>query len=83
MAVVRVSSFGAHVATLRSKRAEGGNWGSIQPPHTTEPSVDTLYTLRPPQRLAGRGLILRSVPEFARGGERHREGSCHARQRVK
>ena len=69
--------------TPSSERANEGICGSIEAPRITEPSVNTLDTLRPPQRLAGRGLVLRSVPEFARGDRRHCEGSCHARQRVK
>ena len=82
-----VSRSDVDTPTPGSTGAKEGICGSIEAPHITEPSVDTLYTLRhtlrPPQRLAGRGLVLRSVPDSARGGERHCEGSCHARQRVK
>jgi len=81
--MVLVSRSDVDTPTPGSTGAKEGICGSIEAPHITEPSLHALDTLRPPQRLAGRGLVLRSVPEFARGDRRHYEGSCHARHRVK
>jgi len=78
-----VSSICSFEATPRRKGAEGGIWGLIHRPYLTRQSLDALDTLRPRQRLTGRGSVVHDfVGSVGREG-RHDDRWCHARQREK